>query len=73
MIRVTTEQPEHLDEIEEPTKTEPNHEPWFGPSSHPPRKPEFDPEAIDTATRALRHSVERLRLRVAAHRRELAS
>jgi hypothetical protein len=63
-VRVTTHQPEHLEEVEEPTKTEPNHEPWFFQTNvdlNTKLGQSLDPKGLAASTNALRRYFDRLR------------
>jgi hypothetical protein len=56
-------QPERLEEIEEPTKTDPNLDPWFFDRDVDLNKPlgrTLDPKGLEASTNALRRYFDRL-------------
>lgn len=62
-IRVTTQAPEHLEEVEEPTKTEPNNDPWYLQHEidfNTPLGKSLDPKGLEASTNALRRYFDRL-------------
>ncbi len=62
-VRVTTQQPERLEEVEEPTKTEPNNDPWYLQHEvdfNTPLGTSLDPKGLEASTSALRRYFDRL-------------